>query len=120
MKLCSGQRNRRAEGRVRISTAKLDALIAEALVDAYGDSEQRVDFFTVLEDSLALPFTTQVLGVEVTVERLDLTADEQIVAVCRHGRERQRIPILGLPLPSAPPQGADWLAAYRRWAAGAT
>ena len=87
-------------------------------MDAYGDSGQRVAFFTVLEDSLALPFTTQVLGMEVTVERLDLTADEQIVAVCRRGRVRQRIPILDLPLPTPPPQGADWIAAYRRWAAG--
>jgi len=33
------------------------------------------------------------------VERLDLTADEQIVAVCRHGRAQLRIPILDLPLP---------------------
>ncbi len=87
-------------------------------MDAYGDSEQRVAFFTVLEDSLALPFTTQVLGCEVIVERLDLTADEQIVAVCRRGRLRQRIPILDLPLPTPPPQGVDWIAAYRRWAAG--
>ncbi len=87
-------------------------------MDAYGESEQRVAFFTVLEDSLALPFTTQVLGTEVTVERLDLTADEQIVAVCRRGRVRQRIPILDLPLPTPPPRGTDWIAAYRRWAAG--
>lgn len=48
---------------------------------------------------MALPFTTQVPGVEVIVERLDLTTDEHIVAVCRHGRTRQRIPILDLPLP---------------------
>ncbi len=87
-------------------------------MDAYGDSEQHVAFFTVLEESLALPFTTQVLGMEVTVKRLDLTADEQVVAVCRRGRVRQRIPILDLPLPTPPPQGADWIAAYRRWAAG--
>jgi hypothetical protein len=110
-------RKRRSCG---LTAVKLDALIAEALVDAYGDSEQRTAFFTVLEDSLALPFTTQLLGMEVTVERLDLTADEQIVAVCRHGRVRQRIPILSLPLPDPPPHGAEWIAAYRRWAAGAT
>lgn len=88
--------NRRVGGKINLSAAKLDALIEEALVDAYGDSEQRTAFFIVLEDSLALPFTTQVFGIEVTVERLDFTADEQIVAVCRHGRNRQRIPILDL------------------------
>jgi hypothetical protein len=107
-------------GRPVLSVAKLDALIEEALVDAYGDSEQRTAFFTVLEVSLALPFATQLLGIEVIVERLDLTADEQIVAVCRRGQIRQRIPILDLPLPSPPPKGSDWLAAYRRWAVGAT
>jgi hypothetical protein len=116
----SPQRNRGKGEKTSLSAARLDALIEEALVDAYGDSEQRTAFFTVLEDSLALPFTTQVLGVEVTVERLDLTADEQIVAICRHGRERQRIPILDLPLPSPPPQGADWIAAYRRWVSAAS
>ena len=85
-------------------------------MDAYSDSEQRTAFFTVLEDSLALPFTTQVFGMEVTVERLDLTTDEQIVAICRHGRTRQRLPILDLPLPNPPPQGTEWIEAFRRWA----
>ena len=50
------------------------------------------------------------------MERLDLTADEQIVAVRRHGRMQQRIPILNLPLLDALPQGAEWIEAYRRWA----
>jgi len=89
-------------------------------VDAYSDSEQRTAFYTVMEDSLALPFTTQVLGMEMVVERLDLTADEQIVAVCRHGRTRQRVPILYLPLPNALTQGAEWIEAYRRWAESAS
>jgi hypothetical protein len=110
------RRDKRAGKRSKPSAARLDALIAEALVDAYGESEQRTAFYTVLEDSLVLPFTTQVLGVDVIVERLDLTSDEQIVAVCRHGRTRQRIPLLDLPLPDALPQGAEWIEAYRRWA----
>jgi len=110
------QNDRRTGRRSGLSAAKLDVLIAEALVDAYSDSEQRTAFYTIMEDSLALPFTTQVLGVEVVVERLALTADEQIVAICRHGRTRQRVPILDLPLPNALPQGAEWIEAYRRWA----
>ena len=112
--------DRRTGRRSRLSAAKLDVLIAEALVDAYSDSEQRTAFYAVMEDSLTLPFTTQVLGMEVVVERLDLTADEQIVAVCRHGRARQRIPILDLPLPNPPPQGTEWIEAYRRWADSAS
>ena len=103
---------------VKFSTAKLKRLIEEAIVDAYGESEQRVGFLTMLEDNLALPFVTRVLGADVTVERIDLTGSEEIVAICRRGRTRQAIPILELPLPIPAPQGAEWIEAYRRWARG--
>lgn len=98
---------------------RLDALIDEAIVDAYNESEQRVGFFTMLEDNLALPFETEVLGVRVVVERLDLTEAEEIVAVCRRGVQRQAIPILHLPLAAPRGPGAEWIEAYRRWARGA-
>jgi len=70
----------------------------------------------MLEDNLAVPFKTQVIGVQVTVERLDLTEDEEIVAVCARNRSRQRIRIADLPLPDPPPGGWEWIEAYRRWA----
>jgi hypothetical protein len=100
------------------SKARLDEMIGEAIVDAYGDSEQTVGFYSMLEDNLKMPFKTEMLGVEVTVERLDMTDDEQIVAVCSRGKSRQRVPILDMPLPSPPPEGAEWIAAFRRWAKG--
>lgn len=95
--------------------AVLDRLIEEAIVDAYGGSEQTVGFFTMLEDHLAVPFATNVLDTDVIVERVDLTDDERIVAVCRRGRSRQRIGILDLPIPNPSPDGAEWIEAYRRW-----
>jgi hypothetical protein len=104
----------------RLAAGKLDRLIEEALVDAYGEEEQQMGFCTMLEDHLAMPFETEVLGVEVTVQRVDLTDDGQIVAVCARGRLRQAIPILALPLPDPPPPGAEWIQAYRRWARGVT
>lgn len=100
------------------SNAELDEMIEEAIVDAYGESEQTAGFFTMLEENLATPFTTEMLGVEVAVERIDMTDDERIVAVCARGRSRQRISILDLPLPSPPPEGAAWIPALRRWARG--
>lgn len=100
------------------SDAKLDEMIEEAIVDAYGESEQAIGFYTMLEDNLAMPFKTEMLGVEVTVERIDMTDDEQIVAVCARGKSRQRVPILDLPLPTPPPEGAEWIMAFRRWARG--
>lgn len=106
------------DGNPNWDARQLDALIEEAIVDAYGESEQKTGFQVMLDDNLALPFQTVVLGVEVTVERIDLTSAEEIVALCRRGKTRQTIPILDLPLPTPPPKGAEWIAAYRRWARG--
>jgi hypothetical protein len=95
--------------------AKLDALIAQATVDCYNDSECVTGFYTTLDEHLAVPFQSVVLGVDVTVAGIDLTDDEQIMAVCRRGRSTQRIPILDIPLPTPQPDGAKWIEAYRRW-----
>jgi len=93
-------------------------MIEEATVDAYNESEQRVGFQTLIDENLAMPFVTQILGVEVSVERIDLSAADAIVAICRRGRIRQAIPILELPLPKPVPRGAEWIEAYRRWMRG--
>jgi hypothetical protein len=71
---------------------RLEELVHEAIVDAYGESEQRVGFLTMLEENVLLPFETQVLGMPVVVERIDLSARDEIVAVCRRGTHRQEIP----------------------------
>jgi hypothetical protein len=99
----------------RIDPARLDALIEEATIDAYGESEQALGFFTMLEDDLALPFETLLLGDVVTVEKIDLQEDDRIIARCVRGRARQAITLEDLPLPSPPPPGAEWIEAYRRW-----
>ncbi len=109
------ERKKRAN---RANSAYLDKLIAEATVDCYNESEEIGGIFTMLEENLAVPFTTKLLGFEVTVERIDLNDADEIVAVCRRGRERQRIPILDLPLPEPRPKGAEWIDAFRRWAQG--
>ncbi|MHC0433035.1 hypothetical protein ACX6XY_23095 [Streptomyces sp. O3] len=99
-----------------LDTAELEAMIEEATVDAYTEDEQRTGLFTLLEEHLTLPFTTAVLGVEVTVRDIDLTPDGRVVALCTRGRVRQSIGILELPLPSPAPEGAKWIEAYRHWA----
>jgi hypothetical protein len=100
-----------------LSEAELDDLVEQAIVDAYGDDEQMVGLYTMINDNLALPFRTTVLGVEVSVEKVDVT-DSGIGAICVRGADRQAIPILDLPLPVPPPPGSEWIAAYRRWAGG--
>ena len=84
------RRNRRPS----ISKARLAEMIEEATVDAYGEAEQVTGWFTMIDGNLAVPFETTILGVLVTVERVDLNRTEQIVAVCRRGRDRQSLPIL--------------------------
>jgi hypothetical protein len=87
---------------------------------AYNESEQTVGFYTMMEHSLALPFVTEILGIKVAVEQIDMNEHNAFVAVCRHDSKWQRIPILDLPLPSPTPRGAEWIAAYRYWRTGRT
>lgn len=62
---------RPASRRPRISPARLDALIQEAIVDAYSESEQAIGFHATIEQHLALPFEAIVLGVAVTVKKVE-------------------------------------------------
>lgn len=104
-----------SSSRPAITAAELDALIEEATVDCYNEAEQITCLFTMIEDHLALPFQSTVLGMTVTVAKVDLTVNDEIVAICRRDGHKQAIPILELPLPAPAPDGADWIEAYRRW-----
>jgi hypothetical protein len=101
-----------------LSKTRLEALIEEAVVDAYGDEEQTGGFFTMIEEHLALPFSVSILGVEAVVEKVDMTRDGRIVAVCKRDGVKQRIEILDLPLPKPIPAGAEWIVAYSHWRRG--
>lgn len=92
-------------------------MIEQAPADCYNEAEQVGGLFALLEEALAVPFETYVLGVPVTVMAVDLTADDHIVGLVRGNGEGQRIELLELPLPDPPPVGAEWIAAFRRWAA---
>jgi len=111
-------RSPRKARRGDLSIARLREMIGEATVDAYGESEQVVGFFTMIAERLAVPFETTVLGQPVMVKGVDLTERDEIVAICTRGRLRQPIPILDLVLPVPPPTGAEWIEAYRYWTGG--
>jgi len=93
-------------------------MIAEATVDAYDETEQAVGWFTMFENYLELPFETEVLGVRVKVEKIEQRDDNQIVAVCRRGKEKLAVGIADLPLSPPRSQGAEWIDAYRAWLRG--
>ena len=103
---------------MRLSRSQLEALVKQATVDAYNEAEQAVGLFTMMEENLGLPFETEMFGIQVTVGRVDMTEDDAIVAICKRGSKRQPVSILDLPLPSPPPVGAEWIAAYGHWRKG--
>src|SRR4029453_3521220 len=96
------------------SPRRLDALIEEATVDAYGESEQATAFLTTLEEYLPLPFGATVLGEAVVVEKIGLSGADELIASCRRGGKRQKIRLLDLELPVPRPKGAEWGAAHHR------
>jgi hypothetical protein len=95
---------------------RLDAMIEEATVDAYGESEQVTAFLTTLEAHLTLPFGATVLGEAVAVEQIDLSGADELIAICRRRGKRQKVRLVDLELPVPRPKGAEWVAAYHRWA----
>ena len=103
---------------IRLSKNKLEAMIEEATVDCYNESEQLVGWLTMIEDNLKVPFETRFLGITVTVERIDMNRQGAIVAICQREKHKQSVPILDLPIPSPLPKGAEWVEAYRRWSKG--
>jgi hypothetical protein len=104
--------------RPKVSTARLRELVEEATVDAYNEDEQRVGFLTMIQDNLDVPFETEVLGVPVQVTGVDFNDAEEIVAICKRGAQVQRIPVVDLPLPKPPPEGFEWIEAYRFYQCG--
>ncbi len=70
----------------------------------------------MLEDGLATPFEATVLGIPVTVESVLPNDRGEIIGICRNGADRLAVSIADIPLPSPPPAGHEWIAAYRQWA----
>ena len=93
-------------------------MIEEATVDAHDGAEQATGWYTMFEQHLDLPFETKVLGVSVTVARLELGDDDRITAICTRGGDSLGVGLADLPLPAAGPDGSEWIEAYRFWLKG--
>ena len=66
---------------MNLSARKLDKMIKEATVDCYDELEQASGFFTMIEDHLAVPFATEVLGLEVSVVSVEMDENGSLNAV---------------------------------------
>ena len=83
---------------MNLSARKLDKMIEEATVDCYDELEQASGFYTMIEDHLAVPFATQVLGVEVSVVGVEMDDNGSLKAVCERNGKRQLIGLIDLEL----------------------
>jgi Calcium binding len=100
-------------------TDEIDALIAEVLVDAYGEDEQLWSFRQWFEDTATFPFRATVVGAEVEVIHVDYDGDDRrgLVARCTRDGQRQSVSLVDVaPTDSISTDTAALLAAYRRWA----
>jgi Calcium binding len=92
--------------------AKLERLIAEAVLDAYNPAEQATGFYTMMADNVGFPFSAKAVGEDVEVTGVDLDDyGEGLVALCRRKGRTYRIQLTEVELPRSFP-GRDWIAAY--------
>jgi hypothetical protein len=98
------------------TSARVQRLLESARMDAYGPDEQLTGIATMVEDNLHTPFDTRVLGVNVTVDHVTVNGRDELVAICTRGSYAQAISLADLPLPTPPPDGHEWIDAYKWWA----
>jgi hypothetical protein len=71
----------------RLSRARLDELVDEALVDADTESQQATAFYEMMDSGLRLPFETEILGAAAIVESIDITGDDKLVGDLPEGQD---------------------------------
>ena len=123
----SDERRRKLTTRIALEEQRISELNTEleqrrALVQRLKDGTDRVQAPDDAASSMATPLAREA---KVRLFRTLFRGREdvfprrwEIVAVCARGSERQRIPVVDLPLPSVRPEGAEWIEAYRQWARG--
>jgi hypothetical protein len=98
---------------------RIDDLIEDVTVDAYGPDEQLWAFRQVFEDTARFPFAAQVVGVDVQVDMVDYDGDDRrgLIAICQRDGQQHRVSLLDVILREpVDPEPAQLMQAYRRWA----
>lgn len=96
---------------------KLKQLIEEATLDCYDEYEQRVGFYTVLEENIQFPFKATVVGEEVEVVRVEQEND-RVDAICKRKGKSYTVDILNIEYKPQDVDGWEWIEVYRAWAEG--
>lgn len=98
--------------------ARLEALLAEAVVDCYDEEEEFCGVLATLDEQLAFPLQARALGDDVTVVGLnDSRSDLRrgiVARVQKAGRE-YNVALSELEFINPDATSAEWLEVYRYW-----
>lgn len=108
--------NKNVKGK-KLTEDQLDALIEEATVDCYDDSECLVGLSTMIDDNVQFPFPAKVIGENVTVLET-IEENNHIKAVCLRNDKKHKVDILDLKYNKSSVKGSEWIEAYREWNKG--
>jgi hypothetical protein len=101
-----------------VNRDRLDALLAEATLDCYGEEEEFLGVLYTMEEHLKFPLRAKALGDPVEVIGLD---EEQsgprrgILARVRKGDREYSVALTGLEFADLDPVSLEWLDVYRYW-----
>lgn len=97
---------------------KLEALLAEATVDCYGEDEEFTGMMCMLGEELRFPLSATVVGELVAVIGIDerrSSLSRGVVARVRRKGQDYRVGLAELEFVDPDPTSAEWLEAYRYW-----
>ncbi len=100
--------------KIKIPDKQLDALIEEATVDCYEDSECQSGFEVMLQDNITYPFTASVIGETVKITGV-ISDGAHITAVCVRNGKKYSVDILDIEYDPKNVTGYEWIEAYRSW-----
>jgi hypothetical protein len=101
-----------------INQDRLDALLAEATIDCYGEEEEFMGVLCAMEENLSFPFQAKALGDPVVVIGLDDKRSgprRGILARVRKGDRQYSVALAELEFVGLDPVSVEWLEVYRYW-----
>ncbi|MBF0493201.1 MAG: hypothetical protein HQM15_10530 [Deltaproteobacteria bacterium] len=84
-----------------------------ATVDAYGEYEQASSWLTCIEEMFGKFDRVQVLEQEVGLEGFDLANETIVVALCRQGNKKTKIPLESVHFQKLSPKESLWMDAWK-------
>ncbi len=99
------------------SEEKLDEMLADATVDAYGDYEEFMSMVCHLDTNMDFPFKAKVLGDTVEVVGIEANMSNPGRGVVANVRKKGKIYTIGLAELTVDPgsENAEWIEVFHYW-----